>query len=65
MDALSGAGVGRDECCHAHLYVGLLYHAELLLDFLQLFLLPLNIGLQYTSPLLKLVLNGLEHIKLG
>lgn len=47
-----------------HLYVGVLDQAELLLDLLELLLLPADVGLQDPCPLLQLVLDGLEHAEL-
>lgn len=47
-----------------HLDVGVLHQAELLLDLVELFLLPPDVGLQDPCPLLQLVFDGLEHAEL-
>lgn len=47
-----------------HLDVGVLDQAELLLDLVELFLLPPDVGLQNPRPLLQLVFDGLEHAEL-
>lgn len=47
-----------------HLDAGVLDQAELLLDLVELFLLPPDVGLQDACPLLQLVFDGLEHAEL-
>lgn len=47
-----------------HLDVGVLDQAQLLLNLVQLFLLPPDIGLQDPCPLLQLVFDSLEHAEL-
>lgn len=47
-----------------HLDVGVLNQAELLLDLVEFFLLPPDVGLQDACPLLQLVFDGLEHAEL-
>lgn len=47
-----------------HLDVGVLDQAELLLDLVELFLLPPDVGLQDPRPLLQLVFDSLEHAEL-
>lgn len=47
-----------------YLDTGVLDQAELLLDLVELFLLPADVGLQDTRPLLQLVFDGLEHAEL-
>lgn len=48
----------------SHLHAGVLHQAQLLLDLVELFLLPPDVGLQHPSPLLQLVLDGLKHAEL-
>lgn len=43
-------------CVSSHLYARSLDSLQLLLDVSQLLLLPLNIGLNHSSPLLQLLL---------
>lgn len=47
-----------------YLDVGVLDQAELLLDLVQFFLLPPDVGLQHPRPLLQLVFDSLEHAEL-
>lgn len=45
-----------------YLDVGVLNQAELLLDLVQFFLLPPDVGLQHPRPLLQLVFDRLERM---
>lgn len=58
-----GGWSGRSESGRAgrHLDAGVLDQAQLLLDPVQLLLLPPDVGLQHPRPLLQLVPEGLEH----
>lgn len=47
-----------------HLDVGVLDQAQLLLDLVELLLLPPDVGLQDPRALLQLVFDGLEHAEL-
>jgi len=55
---------GYSRLLQKHLDVGVLDQAELLLDLVELFLLPPDVGLQDPCPLLQLVFDGLEHAEL-
>lgn len=64
-----GGREGRDQGRHwpgkgRHLDVGVLDQTELLLDLVELFLLPPDVGLQDPCPLLQLVFDGLKHAEL-
>lgn len=48
-----------------YLQVGVLHELELLLDDMELFLLRLDVSLQYASPLLQLLFQLMHHPQLG
>lgn len=48
-----------------HLDIGVLDQAQLLLDPVELLLLPPDVGLQHPRPLLQLLSDALEHAELG
>lgn len=62
---LGPLGAGEAHGCswwpQEHLDAGVLDQAQLLLDPVQLLLLPPDVGLQHPRPLLQLVPEGLEH----